>query len=72
MTDISRRIDERLNQIFNFKREGDWYRQGLCPQCSKKECYTHALTPRVVKSDRYIALIHLLKLSVKQVLVSST
>ncbi|MGQ2387046.1 toprim domain-containing protein [Acinetobacter ursingii] len=52
MTDISRRIDERLNQIFNFKREGDWYRQGICPQCSKKECYTHAITPRVVKCGR--------------------
>ncbi|WP_151765078.1 toprim domain-containing protein [Acinetobacter soli] len=52
MSDISRRIDERLNQIFNFKREGDWYRQGICPQCSKKECYTHAITPRVVKCGR--------------------
>lgn len=52
MTDISRRIDDRLMQIFNFKREGDWYRMGICPQCSKKECYTHAITPRVVKCGR--------------------
>lgn len=52
MSDISRRIDDRLNQIFKFKREGEWYREGICPQCSKKECYTHAINPRIVKCGR--------------------
>lgn len=52
MSDIQRRIDERINQLFSFKREGDWYRQGICPQCSKKELYTHAINPRIVKCGR--------------------
>ncbi|OUY08733.1 toprim domain-containing protein [Acinetobacter populi] len=52
MSDISRRIDDRLNQIFKFKRQGEWYREGICPQCSKKECYTHAIKPRIVKCGR--------------------
>ncbi len=52
MTDIQRRIDDRLQQIFQFKRIGEWYRNGICPQCSKKECYTHAESPRVVKCGR--------------------
>ncbi|MHA3059653.1 hypothetical protein ACX1N5_01515 [Acinetobacter sp. ANC 4636] len=55
MSDIQRRIDERLNQLFSFKREGDWYRQGVCPQCSKKELYTHAINPRIVKCGRLSA-----------------
>ena len=49
---LERRIDERLNQIFKFKRKGDWYREGVCPKCSQKEAYTHALTPKVVKCGR--------------------
>lgn len=52
MSDIKRRIDERLNQIFSFKREDDWYRFGVCPQCNKKEVYTHAINPRLVKCGR--------------------
>lgn len=52
MLDIQRRIDDRLNQIFKFKKVGEWYRHGICPQCGKKECYTHAHTPRVVKCSR--------------------
>lgn len=52
MSDIKRRIDDRLNQLFSFKLEGEWYRQGICPQCGKKELYTHAINPRIVKCGR--------------------
>lgn len=52
MSVLQRRIDDRLNQLFNFKKVGDWYREGLCPQCGKKELFTHAETPRVVKCGR--------------------
>ncbi len=54
MSEIKHRIDDRLNQLFHFKREGDWYREGICPQCSKKELYTHAINPRIVKCGRLI------------------
>lgn len=49
---IKDKIDQHLNTMFNFKRVGEWYRYGVCPQCNKKELYTHALNPRVVKCSR--------------------
>ncbi|WLF84512.1 toprim domain-containing protein [Moraxella sp. ZY210820] len=49
---IKQKIDDRLNQMFNFKRVGEWYRQGICPQCGKKELFTHAENPRIVKCGR--------------------
>lgn len=52
MSDLNYRIDQRINQLFNFKRQGEWYRQGICPQCNKKELYTHAENPRIVKCGR--------------------
>ena len=50
--DLQRRIDDRLNQLFNFKKVGEWYREGRCPNCNEKELYTHAETPRMVKCGR--------------------
>lgn len=50
--DLQRRIDDRLNQLFNFKKVGEWYREGRCPSCNEKELYTHAETPRMVKCGR--------------------
>lgn len=52
MSNIHVLIDEKLNQLFSFKRVGEWYRQGICPNCGKKELYTHAVNPRVVKCAR--------------------
>lgn len=52
MSNINVLIDEKINQLFSFKRVGDWYRQGICPNCGKKELYTHAVNPRVVKCAR--------------------
>ena len=49
---VRQRIDQRLQELFNFKRSGEWYRRGLCPHCGEKELWTHAETPRVVKCGR--------------------
>lgn len=45
--DALRRLDE-----FEFKKQGDWLRQGRCPSCSKRELYTHADSPWVIKCGR--------------------
>ncbi|ASN71607.1 hypothetical protein 2F1_6 [Uncultured Caudovirales phage clone 2F_1] len=50
--DLQRRIDDRINQLFGFKRKGEWYREGRCPKCNEKELYTHAETPRIIKCGR--------------------
>ena len=52
MYHLQQRIDDRLNQLFNFKKVGDWYRQGRCPNCNEKELFTHAVNPRMVKCGR--------------------
>jgi hypothetical protein len=49
---VRQRIDQRLNELFNFKKVGEWYRRGVCPHCGEKELWTHAETPRVVKCGR--------------------
>ena len=52
MSDLKHRIIERLENTFKFKRVDEWFREGICPQCSKKELYTNALNPRLVKCGR--------------------
>lgn len=52
MYHLQQRIDDRLNQLFHFKKKGEWYREGVCPKCKEKELYTHAITPRMVKCGR--------------------
>lgn len=52
MYHLQQRIDDRLNQLFNFKKAGEWYRQGRCPNCNEKELFTHAVNPRMVKCGR--------------------
>lgn len=42
MSELKHRITQRLEQMFQFKARGEWFREGVCPQCSKKELYTHA------------------------------
>lgn len=49
---VSQRIDQRLNELFNFKKEGNWYRKGICPHCGEKELWTHAENPRMVYCGR--------------------
>ena len=52
MSELKHRITQRLEQMFQFKVRGEWFREGVCPQCSKKELYTHATNPRIVKCGR--------------------
>lgn len=50
--DIYSKIMTRLVGDYQFKQVGEWLRQGKCPNCGKKELYTHARTPRVIKCGR--------------------
>lgn len=49
---LAKELDSALTREFAFKREGEWYRKGKCPECHKKELYTHAEKPRVLKCGR--------------------
>lgn len=42
----------RLMHEFSFKEEMGWLRKGVCPDCNKKELYTHAETPWVLRCGR--------------------
>lgn len=46
-TDILARLGE-----FEFKEVKGWLQGGRCPQCNKKELYTHAESPWVVRCNR--------------------
>jgi hypothetical protein len=50
--DIQRDVLKALEANFTFRRSGEWLRGGKCPQCGKKEVYTHAESPRVLKCSR--------------------
>lgn len=41
-----------LRREFNFSVEGEWLRKGRCPDCGKKELFTHGQTPKVLKCGR--------------------
>ncbi|WP_019519360.1 toprim domain-containing protein [Faucicola boevrei] len=49
---INDQVITRLNRDYHFKQVGEWLREGICPQCNKKELYTHAHSPKVVKCGR--------------------
>lgn len=52
-TDLLREILPRLDRDFAFKHApGGWLRQGKCPSCGKKELYTHAEKPWVLRCGR--------------------
>ncbi len=36
MSDLKIRIVQRLENMFSFKTRGEWFREGICPQCGKK------------------------------------
>jgi len=48
--DVTRLLDQDYG--LKPKGNGEWLRGGTCPQCSKKELYTHAVEPWVVKCGR--------------------
>lgn len=45
-------VIESLQKDYDLKKRGDWLRGGKCPSCSKKELYTHAVNPWMVKCGR--------------------
>ncbi len=49
---LATELDNALRREFAFRREGEWYRKGKCPDCLKKELYVHAVTPKVLKCGR--------------------
>ena len=51
-TDILRQVKSRLISQYKFKVVGEWLRDGICPGCKKKELFTHAETPWVIKCGR--------------------
>lgn len=44
-------VGSRLSE-FNLVERGDWLRQGVCPSCQKRELYTHAHSPWVLRCGR--------------------
>lgn len=49
--DIHRDVMSRLAD-FEFKERKGWLRQGICPACKKREVYTHADHPWVLRCGR--------------------
>jgi hypothetical protein len=52
-TTLHQDVTQRLLRDYAFKdTEGKWLREGRCPHCGKKELYTHAEHPWVVRCGR--------------------
>lgn len=51
-TSLKQEVIAALMRDFAFKREGQWLRKGKCPDCGKKELYTHGEEPKVLKCGR--------------------
>lgn len=49
---LHQEVTSRLLAEFNFKERGNWYREGKCPSCGKKELYTNAEHPWVIRCGR--------------------
>lgn len=50
-TDLLHDVRKRLTE-FKFKENGAWLRQGVCPNCHKRELYTYADSPWVLRCGR--------------------
>ena len=50
--DLHQEITQRLIADYEFKAGNDFLRKGLCPNCGKKELYTHAEHPWVIRCGR--------------------
>jgi len=49
---LHQKITRRLLADFSFKEQGDWLRQGGYQDCQKKELYTSAVSPWVLRCGR--------------------
>lgn len=45
-------VHHRLMADFSFKENGEWLQQGRCPECQKKELYTGAQSPWLLRCGR--------------------
>lgn len=45
-------LRSRLDRDFAFKEHGNWLQKGACPACGKKEAFTRAESPWVIKCGR--------------------
>ncbi|NOI31893.1 toprim domain-containing protein [Vibrio coralliilyticus] len=50
--EIYRDVYSRLLADFDFKEKDEWLQQGRCPKCHKKELYTRAQSPWVLRCGR--------------------
>ena len=50
--DLLADITSRIKSDFSFKVRGDWLREGKCPDCGKRELYTKAESPWVLRCGR--------------------
>ncbi len=51
-TDLHQAITQRLLADYDFKPKSNWLQQGRCPACGKKELFTHAEHPWVLRCGR--------------------
>lgn len=51
-TEIHREVYARILSDFEFKEKGEWLQQGICPKCHKKELYTRADSPWLLRCGR--------------------
>ncbi|MDO4427742.1 MAG: hypothetical protein Q4B88_06395 [Moraxella sp.] len=42
---IDETLCQKLKSSYHFKEYGEWLREGVCPDCGKKELWTHAKKP---------------------------
>ena len=50
--DLLKDVTQRLKADYRLIEKGDWMRGGKCPQCGKKELYTRADAPWLLKCGR--------------------
>ncbi len=51
-SELHQRIHARLIADYGFQDKGSWLQQGRCPECAKKELFTHAQHPWILRCGR--------------------
>ncbi|PID66613.1 MAG: bifunctional DNA primase/helicase [Gammaproteobacteria bacterium] len=49
---LRNQVKQRLVHDYGFKTRGEWFQQGKCPNCAKRELFAFADSPWVVKCNR--------------------
>jgi hypothetical protein len=50
--DIRKEVLKRITDEYGFVGKGSWLQKGKCPQCGKRELFTHADNPAVLRCGR--------------------